>query len=485
MLRKLEEILTNCKVLKISGNRDQLNGKIVFDSRRVEKGDLFVAIKGTIADGHDFVSSAIEKGADFIVCERLPDFVLEEVTYIVVDDSARTLGIMAANFYGNPSENLKVVGVTGTNGKTTVASLLYEMTLSLGYSAGLFSTLKVRFNDKELPASHTTPDPVRLHSVFREMLNRGVEYVFMEVSSHAIHQERISGIRFRGGVFTNLSHDHLDYHGTFKNYLETKKKFFDDLPATAFALVNLDDKNGKVMIQNTRADIHTYSFRTLANFRAKLIESHFEGNLLSVNGNEMWTRLPGLFNAYNCLAVYGTGVLLGFKQEEVLLSISEQKSVEGRFEIIRSERGTTGIVDYAHTPDALANVLQTINGIRNGKKRLITIIGAGGDRDRAKRPLMARIAAEKSDKVILTSDNPRNEDPEKIIEDMKEGLDPILMRKIISITSREEAIKTACSFAGTEDIILLAGKGHETYQEIKGKRHHFDDREKLKLYINT
>ncbi len=485
MLRKLEDILRKCNVLEISGKADRLEGKVVFDSRKVEIGDLFVAVKGTVTDGHDYISSALEQGANFIVCEELPEPVSEEVTYVKVVNSAAALGIIASNFYGNPSKDLKVVGVTGTNGKTTIASLLYEITMSLGYMAGLFSTIKVRFNDKELPATHTTPDPVRLQSVFRQMLDDGVEYVFMEVSSHAIHQERISGIQFSGGIFTNLSHDHLDYHGTFKNYLEVKKKFFDELPEDAFALVNIDDRNGKVMVQNTKAKTSTYSLRTMADYRAKVVESHLEGNLLSVNGNELWTRLPGLFNAYNCLAVYGAGILLGFKKEELLMTISEQRSVEGRFEIIRSESGVTGIVDYAHTPDALANVLQTINEIRNGKRRLITIVGAGGDRDRTKRPLMARIAAEKSDRVILTSDNPRNEDPEKIIGDMKDGLDPVLMKKIISITSREEAIKTACSFAEEDDIILVAGKGHETYQEIKGKRHHFDDREKLRQYLKT
>lgn len=485
MIRKLEDIVKNCKVLKISGDEDKLKGKVLFDSRKVEEGDLFIAVKGTIEDGHEYISSAIERGAAFIVCEEIPHPVKKGVTFIKVEDSSRALGMIAANFYKNPSDDLKVIGITGTNGKTTIASLLYEITMSLGYITGLFSTIKVKFNDIELPATHTTPDPVRLQSVFQEMLDKGVEYVFMEVSSHAIHQNRISGIKFSGGIFTNLSHDHLDYHGTFRDYLETKKRFFDELPSDAFALVNLDDRNGKVMVQNTQAKINTYSLRTMADFRAKVVESHFEGNLLSVNGEELWTRLPGLFNAYNCLAVYGTGILLGFNREELLMSISEQKSVEGRFEIIRSERGVTGIVDYAHTPDALANVLQTINEIRKRRRRLLTIIGAGGDRDRAKRPMMAKIAAEKSDRVILTSDNPRNEDPETIITDMKQGLDPVLIKKIISITGRDEAIKAACSFAEENDIILLAGKGHETYQEIKGQRHHFDDREKLRQYLKT
>ncbi len=481
----LDNIIRSCKVLKISGEGEILQGKITFDSRKVEKGDLFVAVRGTLTDGHEYIRYAIDKGAEFIVCEEFSEEISEKITIIKVEDSSKALGIIASNFYGNPSGKMKVIGVTGTNGKTTIASLLYEVSTTLGYMAGLFSTIKVRFGSMVLPASHTTPDPVRLHSVFREMLDQGIEYVFMEVSSHAIDQNRIAGTVFSGGIFTNLTHDHLDYHGNFNNYLHAKKKFFDELPSTAFALVNYDDRNGKVMIQNTRARVFSYSLRSLADFRAKVIESHFEGTLLLVNGEELWTQLPGRFNAYNCLALYGAGFLLGFRKEELLLSISKQRSVEGRFEIINSEKGITGIVDYAHTPDALENVLKTINEIREGKGQLITIAGAGGNRDRSKRPVMAKIAASLSDRLILTSDNPRNEDPADIIADMMQDLDPVLKKKVISITIREEAIKTACSFACEGDIILLAGKGHETYQEIKGMRHHFDDRKKLREFLNT
>jgi UDP-N-acetylmuramoyl-L-alanyl-D-glutamate--2,6-diaminopimelate ligase len=450
----------------------------------VEKADLFVAVKGTISDGHEHIPSAIESGADFVVCEEIPEKDTEGVTIIQVKNSAKALGIISSNYYDNPSSELKVIGITGTNGKTTIASLLYEVSLSLGYMAGLFSTISVKFGDKQLASTHTTPDPVRLQSVFKEMLKSGVEYVFMEVSSHAIDQHRIAGIHFTGGVFTNITHDHLDYHGSFDNYLRAKKKFFDDLPSSAFALVNFDDKNGRVMIQNTSAKVSGFGLRSASEFRARVVESHLEGNLLSINGEEVWTRLPGRFNAYNCLALYGVGNLLGFNQDELLMAISEQHSVEGRFEIIQSDRGVTGIVDYAHTPDALENVIKTINEIRGGKRKLLTIIGAGGNRDKTKRPLMARIAAEGSDRVILTSDNPRNEDPAAIIEDMKTGLEKDLLKKVISITLREEAIRTACSFAGENDIILLAGKGHETYQEIMGTRYHFDDREKLREFIN-
>jgi UDP-N-acetylmuramoyl-L-alanyl-D-glutamate--2,6-diaminopimelate ligase len=482
---ELEKILRSSNVLKIAGKGNQLSGKIVFDSRKVEKGDLFVAVKGTVSDGHSYIEKALEKGAQFIVCEEMPEKLSSRATYVKVQNSARALGIISSNFYGNPSKSMKVIGVTGTNGKTTVASLLYEVTLSMGYMAGLLSTIKVVFNEHSRPATHTTPDPVQLQSTLQDMLESGIEYVFMEVSSHAIHQERIAGIEFAGAIFTNISHEHLDYHGDFRNYVNAKKKFFDELSPKAFALVNYDDKNGKVMLQNTRARKFGYCLTGVADFRAKIIESHFEGNKLMVNGKELWTRLPGKFNAYNCLAIYGTGELLGFHNDELLMSISGQKPVEGRFEIIRSEEGVTAIVDYAHTPDALQNVLEAIQELRHEKKDLITITGAGGDRDRSKRPMMAKIAAEYSDRVILTSDNPRSENPEAIIEDMKKGLDPVLGKKVLSIVSREEAIRTACSFAGPDDIILVAGKGHETYQEIMGVRHHFDDREKLREYLNS
>lgn len=481
----LENILRSAGVLKIIGKGEYVEGKIAFDSRKVEKGDLFVAVKGTVSDGHDFIEAAIEKGARFIVCEELPQKLPSKVTFVKVSNSAKALGIIASNYYGNPSKSLRVIGITGTNGKTTIASLLYEVTLSLGYVAGLLSTIKVVFGQEIRPATHTTPDPVQLQSTLYDMLDKGVEYVYMEVSSHAIHQDRIAGIEFSGGVFTNLSHDHLDYHGDFRNYLNAKKKFFDELSPKAFALVNYDDRNGQVMIQNTRARKFGYSLTMMTDYKAKVVESHLEGNLLSVNGQDLWTRLPGKFNAYNCLAVYASGELLGFQNDELLMTISNMHPVEGRFEIITSTKGITAIVDYAHTPDALKNVLETISQLRKDKKSLITITGAGGDRDKTKRPVMAQIAAHFSDKVILTSDNPRSEDPQAIIEDMKKGLDPVQVKKVVTITSRDEAIRTACSFAGEDDIILVAGKGHETYQEINGVRHHFDDREKLREYLNN
>ena len=379
---------------------------------------------------------------------------------------------------------MKLVGVTGTNGKTTVATLLYKIANGLGFKAGLISTVTVRFNGHSRAATHTTPDPVQLQSVMREMADAGCEFVFMEVSSHAIHQKRIDGIHFRGGIFTNLTHDHLDYHVTFRDYLEAKKAFFDHLPSSAFALVNTDDRNGKVMVQNSRATVYTYAIRSMSDFHGKILESHFEGNLLEVNKHEFWTRLPGLFNAYNILAVYGAGIQLGFDELELMEQISLCTAVDGRFEIIRKDGGPTAIVDYAHTPDALENVLNTIRGIRKKNEQIITIVGAGGNRDKTKRPEMARIAAELSDRVILTSDNPRNEDPADIINDMKAGLSADLAKKVVIISDRDEAIRATCAFAMPSDIILLAGKGHETYQEIKGVKHHFDDREKLHQYLN-
>lgn len=480
----LENILKSSGVLAIKGQGSKLNGRIVFDSRKVEKGDLFVAVKGTLVDGHDYIESAISKGAKFVVCETLPQKIRTGITFAKVENSAKALGKIASNFYGNPSKHLKIIGITGTNGKTTIANLLFDVTSSLGYIPGLISTINVRYNNINRPATHTTPDPVQLQSTLLDMFDNGIEYVFMEVSSHAIHQERIAGIEFKGGIFTNLTHDHLDYHGSFKNYVLAKKKFFDELSPKAFGLVNYDDKNGKVMIQNTRARKYGYSFTGRGDYNAKIIESHFEGSRLSINERETWIRLPGRFNAYNCLAVFAAGDLLGFDNEELLTDLSNQKPVEGRFEILRSDKGVTAIVDYAHTPDALENVLLTINDLRSENNRLITITGAGGDRDKTKRPLMARIAALNSDRVILTSDNPRTEQPEEIINDMKRDLDSELQEKIVSITEREEAIKTACSFAEPDDIILVAGKGHETYQEIMGVRHHFDDREKVREYLN-
>jgi UDP-N-acetylmuramoyl-L-alanyl-D-glutamate--2,6-diaminopimelate ligase len=479
----LDDILKDLELIKVTGQIKSLKGKVCFDSRQLEAGDLFVAVRGTLTDGHMYIREVIDRGAAVIVCEELPKESKSDVVMVLVEDSHKALAIIASNFYGNPSNDLKLVGITGTNGKTTIASLLFEITKSLGYNAGLLSTIKVKYGQYERSATHTTPDPLQLQSSLREMVDHGVEYVFMEVSSHAVHQKRIAGINFTGGVFTNLTHDHLDYHKTFSEYLLAKKAFFDGLAKESFSLTNADDKNAQIILQNTNAKKYSYGIKTMADFKARVLESHFEGNLLKIKNQEVWTQLPGEFNASNIMAIYGVGMLLGFDETELLEQISRQKSVEGRFEVIRSSTGTVAIVDYAHTPDALANVLKTIRSIRVEGQQIITIIGAGGNRDKTKRPMMARIAAEMSEKVVLTSDNPRNEEPETIIEDMKAGLDPVLIRKVISITDRDEAIKATCSFATSEDIILVAGKGHETYQEVKGKRHHFDDREKLKEYL--
>ncbi|HYW97108.1 MAG TPA: UDP-N-acetylmuramoyl-L-alanyl-D-glutamate--2,6-diaminopimelate ligase [Bacteroidales bacterium] len=484
-MRNIDDIVKGCHVTGIKGEKKTLTGRVLFDSREAGRGDLFVAVPGTKADGHDFIPSVVSRGVSHVVCEVFPEVLSDEVCYIQVEDSRRALALIASNYYDNPSSAVKLVGVTGTNGKTTVATLLYDIARGLGYKAGLLSTVNVRFDGKTRAATHTTPDPLQLQSVMREMADSGCEFVFMEVSSHTIHQRRIEGLLFRGGIFTNLTHDHLDYHKTFRDYLEAKKMFFDHLPASAFALVNTDDRNGRVMVQNTRASVHSYAMKSMADYRGKILESHFEGNLLQVNNSEFWTRLPGLFNAYNVLAVYGTGVLLGFDEQELMEQISLCMPVDGRFEIIRKEGGPTAVVDYAHTPDALENVLSTILGIRKKDQQVITIVGAGGNRDRTKRPEMARIAAELSDKVVLTSDNPRDEDPAGIIREMKDGLTPELGKKVITINDRDEAIRATCAFAGKNDIILVAGKGHETYQEIKGVRHHFDDREKLRNYLNV
>ncbi len=483
-MRNIEDILKGCKVLDIRGDKKSLTGCVVFDSRAAGRGDLFVALSGTKVDGHQFIPVVVEQGAEFIVCENLPGKMLDGICYIRVEDSHRALAMISANFYGNPSAELKLIGVTGTNGKTTIASLLFQVAEGLGYKAGLISTISVRYDGKVRSATHTTPDPVQLQSVIREMADSGCEFVFMEVSSHAIHQKRIDGLQFRGGIFTNITHDHLDYHKTFRGYLEAKKAFFDGLGPGAFALVNRDDRNGLVMVQNTRASAHTYAMKSMADFHGKILESTMEGNLMQVNKTEFWTRLPGVFNAYNILAIYGAGILLGFEEQELIGQISLCTSVDGRFEIIRNAIGPTAIVDYAHTPDALENVLNTVRAIRKKDEMIITIVGAGGNRDKTKRPEMARIAAELSDKLILTSDNPRDEDPVDIINDMKAGLSAELARRTLIITDRDEAIRAACSFAGANDIILVAGKGHETYQEIRGVKHHFDDREKLRQYLN-
>lgn len=462
---------------------DVIAGAPRYDSRQVSKGDLFVAIRGTVTDGHNFIGQAIEKGAAAIVCEELPAERAENVTYVKVSDSSEALGIIASNHYDNPSGKLKLVGVTGTNGKTTVVTLLYELATELGFPSALLSTIRSKVESEEMASTHTTPDPVRINSILAKAAEKGCEFAFMEVSSHAVAQNRIAGLKFAGGTFTNLTHDHLDYHETFRNYLEAKKGFFDGLGSGSFALTNLDDKNGSVMLQNTRASKHSYALRRLADFHGTILESSFEGLHLRFDGLEIHTRLIGRFNAYNLLAVYGTACLLGFDRNEVLKALSTLGPAEGRFEVIRSTAGITGIIDYAHTPDALKNVLETINTIRTRNETLITVVGAGGDRDRTKRPLFAKICGTMSDRVILTSDNPRTEDPEQIIADIEKGIEARESRKFVTVTDRREAIKTAVMMARRGDIILVAGKGHEKYQDINGVKHPFDDTEILKQLL--
>jgi UDP-N-acetylmuramoyl-L-alanyl-D-glutamate--2,6-diaminopimelate ligase len=436
-------------------------------------------------DGHNFIDKAIENGAVAILCEQLPESRQETVTYVKVADSSYALGIIACNYFDNPSEKLKLVGVTGTNGKTTSVTLLFNLFRSLGYSAGLLSTVQNKINQTVIPATHTTPDALVLNELLAEMAEKGCEYVFMEVSSHAVVQNRIAGIRFTGAVFTNITHDHLDYHKTFDEYIKAKKRFFDQLPAQAFALVNRDDRNGLVMLQNTKAEKNTYALKTMADFKCRIIENHLNGLLLNIDNHEVWVKLIGTFNAYNVLAVYATAVLLKQNTTNILTALSNLNSVEGRFQYVRSPKGVIGIVDYAHTPDALKNVLETIKDIRTGNEQVITLVGCGGDRDSAKRPVMAAIACEYSSKVILTSDNPRSEDPEEILNQMQKGINPADAKKTLRITDRREAIKAACSFSNKGDIILIAGKGHEKYQEIKGVKYDFDDLEILKETIKN
>lgn len=476
---KLGKILKGIDALAVKGKMDIEISEVVFDSRKVVKDCLFVAVRGTKTDGHDFIPSAIAGGAAAVICEIVPEGDHRNVCMIRTADSAKALGMVASGFFGNPSSELKLTGVTGTNGKTTIATLLFRTFRKLGYKAGLFSTVCNFIEDAEYPATHTTPDPVQLNMMLRKMADAGCDYAFMEVSSHAVDQQRIAGLNFTGGIFTNLTHDHLDYHLTFDNYLAAKKKFFDDLPPGSFALANADDRNGKVMLQNCRAGKYLFSTRGKADFRAAIIEQRFEGMGLKIEGDEVWTRFIGDYNASNLLAVYAAATLLGAQKKDVLTILSDMHHVPGRLEIVRSSGTLTGIVDYAHTPDALSNVIETINKIRQGGRRLITVVGAGGDRDRTKRPKMAFISASLSDRVILTSDNPRTEEPEKILDDMEAGITPDLKKKVLRITDRREAIKTAVLTANEGDIILVAGKGHETYQEVKGVRHHFDDREEL------
>jgi UDP-N-acetylmuramoyl-L-alanyl-D-glutamate--2,6-diaminopimelate ligase len=479
-MMKIEDILTGIEVVSVIGTKNRVISGIEFDSRKVKKDSLFVAVKGYKTDGHDFINSAIGSGASAVICEILPENPEKSVCWIKTTDSAKALGLAAANFFRNPSYSLKLVGVTGTNGKTTIATLLYRMFIRLGYKCGLFSTVCNYINEKELEATHTTPDPVQLNKLLSEMVSEGCDYAFMEVSSHSADQKRIAGLKFDGGIFTNLTHDHLDYHKTFDNYLAAKKSFFDSLPQDSFALVNVDDRNGRVMLQNCQARHYTFSVRGMADYRCNIIEQGFEGMGLKIQGEEVWTRFIGDFNASNLLAVFAASDLLGAARKEILTVLSYLHPVPGRLEVIKSPGGISGIVDYAHTPDALLNVIDTINKIREGGVQLITVVGAGGDRDRTKRPKMAAISAEGSNKVILTSDNPRSEDPEKIIDEMEAGITPDLKRKILRITNRHEAIKTAVMLAKEGDVILIAGKGHETYQEIKGVKNHFDDREELK-----
>ena len=476
---KFKDIIVNCNLLELVGNRDLDIEKVSFDSRQVEPGTLFFAVKGTQTDGHDYIEKAVEQGASAVVCETMPAQLKDGVTYIRVDDSAYVLGVGASNFYGNPSRSLKLTGVTGTNGKTTIATLLYRLFTDAGYACGLLSTIENIVDHEVIPSTHTTPDPVELNALLRKMVDCGCEYAFMEVSSHAIDQRRIAGLQFAGGIFTNLTHDHLDYHKTMANYRNAKKKFFDDLPATAFALTNLDDKNGAVMLQNTKAKKLGYALKHDADFKGTVLESHFDGMLMKVNGTEVHTRLVGGFNASNLLAIYGAALSLGFNKDELLVEISKLSGANGRFNMVYGECGIVGIVDYAHTPDALENVLKTINDVRKHKETLITVVGCGGNRDASKRPEMAAIAVQYSDRVILTSDNPRNEDPEEIIRQMKAGVEASDSGKVLSITDRREAIRTAVALAGKGDIILLAGKGHEDYQIIKGEKRHFDDKEEL------
>lgn len=480
----LKDILYKVAIEAVKGSTEAEVNKIEFDSRKIVSDDVFVAIKGTVSDGHDFIEKAINLGAAVVVCEALPSLIVEGITYVQVKDTSAALAFMAANFYGNPSANLKLVGVTGTNGKTTIASLLYQLFKKAGFKVGLLSTVKILVDDIEYKATHTTPDSLTINHFLNEMTEEGCEYCFMEVSSHGIHQKRTEGLHFVGGIFTNLSHDHLDYHETFAEYRDVKKSFFDNLPKTAFALSNSDDKNGAVMLQNTRAKKLTYALKSYADYRAQILENQLSGLLLKINEQEVWVRLIGSFNAYNLLAIYGTAIQLGLENLEVLRLLSELESVSGRFQFIVSESNITAIVDYAHTPDALENVLKTIEDIRTKNEQLITVVGCGGDRDTTKRPIMARIASELSDKAIFTSDNPRSEDPDMIITEMEQGVEPQNYKKTIAITDRKQAIKMACQMAKSGDIILIAGKGHETYQEIQGVRHDFDDMKIVKELLD-
>ncbi len=472
---QLKDILYKVTIEKVIGSTSVSVRNIEFDSRKVKLNDVFVAIRGTLSDGHEFIKKATDQGALVIICEIIPKEIINGITYVQVDNSQKALSVLAANYYDNPSENLRLIGVTGTNGKTTISSLLFQLFKKAGYKVGLLSTVKIMVDNKQYAATHTTPDSLTINKYLKEMVDEGVDFCFMEVSSHGIHQMRTEGLHFEGGIFTNLSHDHLDYHNNFAEYRDVKKLFFDQLPKTAFAITNTDDKNGKVMLQNTKAKKYSYALKSLADYKAQILENQFNGLLLKVNNQELWVKLIGNFNAYNLLAIYATADLLGLETLNTLQLMSELESVDGRFQYVVSSKNITAIVDYAHTPDALKNVLETINTIRTKNEELITVVGCGGDRDATKRPKMGNIASSLSNKVIFTSDNPRSENPDAIIESMEEGVSGENFNKTLSITDRKQAIKTACQLANEGDIILIAGKGHETYQEVKGERFDFDD----------
>ncbi len=480
----LNQLIGKLSPLKEIGEKNREISGLHSDSRKIQNGYLFIAIKGTQSDGHSYIEQAIQNGAKAVICQTLPEKLDLDITYIQVKDTTESLGILASIWNGEPSKKLQLIGIAGTNGKTTIATLLYELFKKLGYKVGLLSTVCNYVHDKMIPSTHTTPDAIELNHLLAQMVVEGCDYAFMEVSSHAIDQKRISGIQFKGGIFTNLTRDHLDYHETFEAYRDTKKTFFDSLPSDAFALTNKDDKNGLFMLQNTKAEKQTYSFKTLADFKGKVLESHFDGTLMTINHTEILTQFVGKFNAYNLLAVYGASVLLGQSPDEMIVLLSALQSVSGRFETLRSPDGYTAIVDYAHTPDALTNVLDTINDVLEGGGSVITVVGCGGNRDKGKRPIMAKEAVRLSSRVILTSDNPRFEEPEDIINDMVSGLDSTEKKKVVCITDRKEAIRTACLLAQTGDVILIAGKGHEDYQEIKGVKHHFDDKEVVQEFFN-
>lgn len=482
-MKALIDLLQNVKTTRIKGETAGIISGITYDSREVTTGSMFFAVQGTHVDGHTFIPQVIENGATVIVCKNLPESLVEGITYIQVENSSYASGVIASNWFDNPSKKLKLVGITGTNGKTTTVTLLFDLFQKLGFHVGLISTILNRIDDDIIPSTHTTPDAIKLNDLLSKMAERGCSYCFMEVSSHAVVQNRIAGIAFAGGIFSNITHDHLDFHKTFDEYLKAKKRFFDELPSTAFALTNIDDRNGLVMLQNSKAVKYTYSLQKIADFKGRIIESPLDGLHLDLNGNEIWCRLVGRFNGYNLMAVYGTAILLEQDPLEVLTILSNLESVEGRFDYIKSPQSIIGIVDYAHTPDALQNVLETINQLRTGNEMLITVVGCGGDRDKTKRPIMARIAARLSDRVILTSDNPRTEVPETIISEMLAGIEKEYSRNVQTMTDRDDAIKLACAMTRNNDVILIAGKGHEKYQEINGVKYPFDDKEVLKKYL--